>query len=215
MMIVGIPLYVCATASVPLAAGFIALGATPGAALAFLIAGPATNAATITTISRVLGKRTTAIYLGTVAVSAFLGGWLLDGLMAWARESVPALVPGMHHHGAPGFFDQLAAVALILVMTRAWWLSRRRGCSCECEDEGVCAVSDSKEMMELAISGMNCSHCSGSVQRTLSEMAGVQQVEVFLDEGRAVVRGENLDGPAMVTAVDGLGFKASLGGGQA
>ena len=215
MMVVGIPLYVCATASVPLAAGFIALGATPGAALAFLIAGPATNAATITTISRVLGKRTTALYLGTVAMSAFFGGWLLDLLMVWARESVPALVPGAHHHGGAGLFDQLAAVALILVMSRAWWLSRRRGCSCESEDEGVCEVSESQEKMELNISGMNCSHCSGSVQRTLSEMEGVQQVEVFLDEGRALVRGDHLDGAAMVAAVDGLGFKASLAGGQA
>ncbi len=209
MMVVGIPLYVCATASVPLAAGFIALGATPGAALAFLIAGPATNAATITTISRVLGKRTTALYLGTVAFSAFFGGWLLDGLMVWARESVPALVPGMHHHGAPGLFDQLAAVALIVVMTRAWWLSRRKGHSCGCE-EGACEVSSSHEKMELQISGMNCSHCSGSVQRTLSEMDGVEKVDVFLDEGRAVVQGSHLNADAMVAAVDGLGFKAAL-----
>lgn len=209
MMIVGIPLYVCATASVPLAAGFIALGATPGAALAFLIAGPATNAATITTISRVLGRRTTVLYLGTVALSAFFGGWLLDGLMVWARDTVPALVPGGHHHENVSWFDQLAAIALVVVMTRAWWRQRRAGHDCGC-GEGVCDVSESPEKLELNISGMNCSHCSGSVERTLGEMAGVDKVEVFLDEGRAVVQGTGLDGPALAAAVDGLGFKASL-----
>ncbi len=134
MMIVGIPLYVCATASVPLAVGFIMIGASPGAALAFLIAGPATNAATITTISRVLGRKTTIIYLLTVAVSAFGGGLLLDGLMSWAQTSMPQLVMQMHEHGQLGWFDHLSAVALVLIMTRAWFLARRRGCCCDDED---------------------------------------------------------------------------------
>lgn len=209
MMVVGIPLYVCATASVPLAAGFIALGATPGAALAFLVAGPATNAATITTIHRVLGRRTTFIYLLTVALSAFGGGMLLDGLWGWAWTAVPALVPGHHHHGEPGWFEHLAAVTLVAVMIRAWWLGRRRSCSCG-SDEGVCGMSDNLETVELTIKGMNCSHCSGSVQRTLSKLPEAEQVDVMLDEGRAVIQGKGLNADAMVKAVDGLGFQASV-----
>ncbi len=70
MMALGIPVYVCASASVPIAAGLIHLGASPGAALAFLIAGPATNAATITTVWKLLGPRTVFLYLLTIAVSA-------------------------------------------------------------------------------------------------------------------------------------------------
>ncbi len=213
MMVVGIPLYVCATASVPLAAGFIVLGATPGAALAFLIAGPATNAATITTISRVLGKRTTIIYLATVALSAFGGGVLLDALMGWAQNTVPALTHEVHRHGGPGLFDHLAAAALVVVMTRAWWLQRHHGCSCESE-EGACRVSEAPQKVELDVAGMNCSHCSGSVERTLAEMAGVERVEVSLDRGHAVVWGENLDPDTLVAAVNGLGYKASLPGGE-
>ncbi len=132
MMVVGIPLYVCATASVPLAVGFIMIGASPGAALAFLIAGPATNAATITTISRVLGRKTTAIYLFTVAISAFGGGLFLDWLMSWVRTALPALTMELHQHGHLGWFDHLSAVALILIMTRAWISARRRNCGCGC-----------------------------------------------------------------------------------
>ncbi len=140
MMIVGIPLYVCATASVPLAAGFIFLGATPGAALAFLIAGPATNAATLTTIGRVLGRRTTLIYLMTVAVSAFGGGLLLDWLMSWLPTTWPVLATNFHHHGQPGWFDHLSAVLLVMVMTRAWWLARQRDCCCQ-GDAPDCDIS--------------------------------------------------------------------------
>ncbi len=210
MMIVGIPLYVCATASVPLAVGFIILGASPGAVLAFLIAGPATNAATITTISRVLGRKTMAIYLFTVAVSAFGGGFLLDGMMTLAETALPALAPPIHHHGQPGWFDQLSGVVLVLVMTRAWWLARRRSSGCGCDEEGVCDVNNPEKKVELEIVGMTCSHCSGSVERILREIPGVIHVEVLLNDGRAVIQGSSLDAQAMATAVDALGYKAQV-----
>jgi uncharacterized membrane protein YraQ (UPF0718 family) len=78
MMFLGIPVYVCATASVPVAAALILKGLTPGAALVFLMTGPATNAASFVTIWKALGRGTAIIYLGTVAGCALLGGILLD-----------------------------------------------------------------------------------------------------------------------------------------
>lgn len=205
MMVVGIPLYVCATASVPLAVGFMLIGASPGAALAFLIAGPATNAATITTINRVLGRKTTVIYLLTVAVSAFGGGLLLDWLMTWAQTSMPILTKQIHEHGQLGWFDHLSAVALVAIMVRSWVLARRRGCGCDDE----CESDLEGEMVELNISGMNCSHCTGSVERALSEIPGVKNVQVFLDEGRAVVVGEGLKTEVLIAAVVKVGFGCS------
>ena len=85
MMLLGVPLYVCASASVPIAAGLIHAGASPGAALAFLISGPASNPATITTVWKLLGRRTALLYLAAVAISA-IGGGLLLGL-AHARHA--------------------------------------------------------------------------------------------------------------------------------
>ena len=64
MMLLGLPLYVCASASVPIAAGLIHAGVLPGAALAFLISGPASNAATLATVWKLFGRRTTLLYLG-------------------------------------------------------------------------------------------------------------------------------------------------------
>jgi len=210
MMVVGIPLYVCATASVPLAVGFMMIGASPGAALAFLIAGPATNAATITTISRVLGRRTTFIYLLTVAFSAFAGGLVLDWLITWAQTAMPVLTRQIHEHGNPGWFDHLSAVALVGIMVRAWVLSHRQGCGCDSEEDGGCSLEAKGQKMELIITGMNCSHCSGSVQRALTEVPGVKNVQVFLDEGRAVIQGDDLDSEMLIPLVVELGYQARL-----
>jgi hypothetical protein len=78
MLIVGIPLYICATASTPLAASLIAKGMSPGTAFVFLLAGPATNVATITMVARFLGKRSAALYLGMISLCALGAGFLLD-----------------------------------------------------------------------------------------------------------------------------------------
>lgn len=112
MMLLGIPVYVCATASVPIAAALIAKGVTPGAALVFLIAGPATNAASITTLWKTLGGRTTVIYMLTVAISALLAGLCLDWLF-----TIPALPqPVMHHPMATSWTGHASAILLLLVL---------------------------------------------------------------------------------------------------
>jgi len=212
MMLVGIPVYVCATASVPLAASFIFLGATPGAALAFLVAGPATNAATIATVGRVLGRRALAAYLGTVAVSAWGGGMLLDWLAPRAGDAIPLFSGGGHHHGGVGWFEHLGAVVLVFVLTRSWWLSRRRDCGCgeTCTTEAATARDDGVERLEFTVTGMNCSHCEDSVRRALSELAGVTSADVSLAEGRAVVTGHGLDPELIRAAIDALGFAGRL-----
>ncbi len=82
MMALGIPVYVCATASVPIAAALILKGITPGAALVFLMTGPATNAASFVTIWKILGRTTAIIYLATVAGCALVSGIVLDYIAA-------------------------------------------------------------------------------------------------------------------------------------
>ncbi|MBN1911886.1 MAG: SO_0444 family Cu/Zn efflux transporter [Pirellulales bacterium] len=123
MMVVGVPIYVCATASVPLAAGFMHLGASPGAALAFLIAGPATNAATVAAFWKILGPKATVIYGLTVCASAFGAGMALDLWDQW----MPSLAAGAghtmaHQHAAGiGWFGQAAAVVLLVVLAASFW----------------------------------------------------------------------------------------------
>ncbi len=122
LMAAGIPLYVCATASVPIAAGLIHLGASTGAALAFLIVGAATNPAALTTVWKVLGRRTVLIYLTTVGLSAILCGLGLDLLQGWlvqwlpqAAAYTPAACAG-HMPEQAGVWSNLCGVVLLAVL---------------------------------------------------------------------------------------------------
>jgi len=123
MMVVGIPIYVCATASVPIAAALIAKGVSPGVALVFLVAGPATNAATLTTVWKVLGHRTTLTYLATVAVAAVLSGLLLDYLFTVSGMS--AVHVG--HRMLPMPVKFASAVVLLAILAVGMWHPKKNG----------------------------------------------------------------------------------------
>ena len=112
MMFLGIPVYVCATASVPVAAALILKGLTPGAALVFLMTGPATNAASFITIWKTLGRNTAIIYLATVAGCALLGGILLDFMAASVDIEIAANPLWM----LPAFVKYASAVVLLAVL---------------------------------------------------------------------------------------------------
>jgi len=91
MVVAGVPLYLCASASTPVAAALIAKGLSPGAALVFLLVGPATNAATMTVVARLLGARRLRIYLGSIVFVAIAAGLAVDAFGGAAfRQSVLA-----------------------------------------------------------------------------------------------------------------------------
>ena len=80
-MVIGIPMYVCATSSVPIALAFLLKGASPGAAFVFLMTGPVTNTAQLSAIYSVFGRRNLIVYLAIVCISSFFFGTLLDQIM--------------------------------------------------------------------------------------------------------------------------------------
>ena len=112
IMFLSIPVYVCATASVPIAAAMIMKGLDPGAAFVFLLIGPTTNAAGIATIWKILGQKTAVIYLLAVAGCALAGGLLLNLL------SGGHLPMEMMHHGwmMPRNIEYVSAVVLFIVL---------------------------------------------------------------------------------------------------
>ena len=97
---IGVPWYVCATASTPLAAALIAAGLSPGAALVFLLAGPATNPATMGWVFKDLGVRALAIYLAGIALTSLAAGFALDLVIpVGAIHATDAAAA--HDHGTP------------------------------------------------------------------------------------------------------------------
>jgi uncharacterized membrane protein YraQ (UPF0718 family) len=117
MLAVGIPLYICATASTPIAAALILKGVSPGAALVFLLVGPATNVASLTVLTGILGKRATAIYLTTIAASAVLFGLLVDQVYASLGLSARALV-GQASEIVPSWAGFVGAIAVLLLSAK-------------------------------------------------------------------------------------------------
>jgi copper chaperone CopZ len=198
MMAIGIPIYVCSTASVPLAAAFVAAGFSPGAALVFLLTGPSTNAATITTLWKVLGRRTTLIYLGTLMGGALLSGLALNGIIG-ATQTAGTVCVQCHELA---WWNTASAIALLALL--AYSLLPRR-------PHGIPEDLMSEETTTLNISGMNCSHCAESVRRALAGQPGVEQVAVDLAGGKATVSGSGFALPALVAAVESLGYSAQPG----
>ena len=116
MLVVGVPLYVCATASTPIAASLILKGLSPGAAFVFLMAGPATNLASLFALERTLGKRALAIHVGGLVVVTLALGFAVDALYP-ALSLTPSAKMGHEHGGMlPAWVRQAAGLALGLML---------------------------------------------------------------------------------------------------
>ncbi len=115
MLLVGIPMYICATASTPVAAALILKGVSPGAALVFLLVGPATNVASLSVLFGLLGRRATAVYLLSLALCAVGAGLLVDMLYAALGISAVAVVGEAAELVPAGL--QMAAALLLLALS--------------------------------------------------------------------------------------------------
>ena len=117
MLAAGIPLYVCASASTPIAAAMITAGVSPGTTLVFLLVGPATNFASIAILSKELGKQTTAAYLVGLSLSAILSGLALDWIIRSLGINMVVQVSTVHSL-LPHWLEWGTGVVLILVLAR-------------------------------------------------------------------------------------------------
>jgi uncharacterized membrane protein YraQ (UPF0718 family) len=124
MLIAGIPMYVCATSSTPIAAALILKGLNPGAALVFLIAGPATNAATINIVKNIFNTRALMIYLGMISICAVLMGFLLDTIYDFLGIKADAVI-GQAAEIIPYPVQLAAALVLTLMIMINFYLNSR------------------------------------------------------------------------------------------
>ena len=208
MMLLGVPLYVCASASVPIAAGLIHAGASPGAALAFLISGPASNPATLTTVWKLLGRRTALLYLAAVATSAIGGGLLLDWLMPAMHAAVPPLTAHTHEDMHADWLSALWAILLLAVFVMSYATRPRPAPSPVVEADGPDGIQPPPKRLNLAIDGMTCDHCAEAVSQALRHCQHVAAVEIDLAGGRAVVAGDGMQVDELVAAVESSGYRA-------
>jgi uncharacterized membrane protein YraQ (UPF0718 family) len=114
MAAVGIPLYICASASTPIAAALILKGVSPGAALVFLLTGPATNATSLTVMWRMLGKKATVIYLAGIAICSVTCGLLVDQVYLFLGLE-PRALAGQAAEIIPAWLQLAGALTLLLL----------------------------------------------------------------------------------------------------
>ncbi|MCF8055527.1 MAG: SO_0444 family Cu/Zn efflux transporter [Desulfocapsa sp.] len=136
MLCLGIPLYICATASTPIAAAFILKGVSPGTALVFLLVGPATNITSLSVLLGLLGKKATALYLVAMAGIAVLCGLVLDLIYFSLGISASAIVSERSDILPESV--SLAAVLILFLLSahplmtaiQKWTVKKKSGCKC-------------------------------------------------------------------------------------
>lgn len=149
MLVVSLPMYVCATLSTPIAAALVLKGMSPGAAMVLLMAGPATNMATIAMVGGMLGKRTLGIYLGSIVVCTLLAAFVTDIVYSWLGISAKAAAGAAAGELVPGWLEWLAAAVLAVLIVRVIWnkvqASRHKGTSvAEVGLTQVCCCEETK-----------------------------------------------------------------------
>ena len=117
MVIISVPMYICATASTPIAAGLLLAGVSPGAVLVFMLAGPATNVATLGVVGKELGRRALWSYLAGVLGVALLSGAIVNYLVdSWGFEVMPQV--GEHHDILPEPLAYISGILLAILMVK-------------------------------------------------------------------------------------------------
>lgn len=122
MALIGVPMYICATASTPIAVGFLGAGLSPGAVLVFLLAGPATNISTMGMIAKEMGRRTLGLYIFSVMTASIALGYLLNwAVSAFELQGLITVEHGIHNHTETQALYALCAVVLFALMLRNGW----------------------------------------------------------------------------------------------
>ncbi len=117
MLVIGIPMYICSTASIPIALSLMMKGISPGAAFVFLFAGPVTNIASLAILGKTLGKKVLSIYLACAGVCSILFGFVLDFIIDFTGYSgITNIIENSHEHEIPIYMVVVAVLFGILVL---------------------------------------------------------------------------------------------------
>lgn len=198
VVVVAVPMYICATGSIPIALSLMLKGLSPGIAFVMLMAGPAANFASIMILSRTYGRKATAIYITTVVLTAIGFGLIIDKLLPASWFSLSGSL-AESCHSTLSIFDTVCSIVLVTLLIVAAIKTRSHHQSHEIEENMT---------QKFKIEGMACVHCKGHVERAISDVEGVDAVTVDLGSGIACVEG-NADAASVSDAVHKAGYTAT------
>ncbi len=197
VLVIAIPMYVCATGSIPIAMSLVAKGLSPGTALVLLMAGPAANFASFTLISREFGRKSATIYLLSIIVGSVVFGLIIDYLLPRDWFMIDSMTAMHAHHHFSLFSTGCSAVLVaLLIYTFIKRLNHKE-------------ITINEMTKEYTIKGMNCPHCQAAVTKSIEGVKGVENVVVNLSTGVATVNGEH-NADELAAAVRSAGFDILL-----
>lgn len=194
VLVIAIPMYVCATGSIPIALSLMLKGLSPGTALVLLMAGPAANFASFTLVSREMGRKSAIIYLISIVIGAMTFGLIIDYVLPaeWFTIRNAQAMAGKEH--AFSLLSTISSAVLVILLVVTFIKGHKRK-----------HINVSTMTKEYKIKGMHCSHCQATVVKSISSVKGVKQVDVNLSTGIATVEGEH-NAEDVVAAVRDAGF---------
>ena len=195
---VAIPMYICATGSIPIALSLMMKGLSPGIAFVMLMAGPAANFASVMILRRTQGTRATAIYVGSVVATAIAFGLVIDMLLpaSWFVPPVASAAGIATCHLELSWFDTSCSVLLAALLVYTAVKGHRHS-----HKHNI----DTAMTQTFKIEGMACAHCKATVEKAVAAVDGVTSVTVSLQDGTAVTEG-SAEREAVTKAIELAGF---------
>ena len=196
ILVVAVPMYICSTGSIPVAAALMMKGLSPGAALVMLMAGPAVNLASILVVRKALGRQFTVIYLLTIVGFSILFGLLVNaiGITVPAAASADACCAG--EAVLPGTFKLICATVLTLLILFALTMKLFERFSRKAVDP---------DTVVYTVEGMHCSHCEASVCRAVEEIPGIESAQASASGKTLTIKGSAAE-DAIRAAVEKAGY---------
>lgn len=174
MLLIGIPMYVCAIGSIPIAAALILKGMSPGAGFIFLFAGPATNTATLSFVGGKMGRKSLLLYVSTILLSSILFGALVD--VVWQLSGKDLTLISGQTELLPEWLKTISALLLSVLIVRALWPGFSK-------NEPVAGG------ISVIVPNMDCEHCKVTIDTALRELPGVGEIDINLSKRKVIVRG--------------------------
>jgi len=207
ILVASVPLYICATSSVPVAAILMMKGISPGAALVFLMAGPATNAATITVLNKVLGKKTMWSYLISIILGALIFGLLIDNIFPREWFNLGPLHGHINSHEGhwmlPNWLKWGSSISLVLLIINGYLQKYISGKN-ELKATETEIITNKKLVI---VNGMTCNHCKNSVEKHIGALKNITTAKVNLEQKFLRIEGENIKLEFIKKEIESLGFE--------
>ncbi|UKK47259.1 SO_0444 family Cu/Zn efflux transporter [Prevotella sp. E9-3] len=196
ILVIAIPMYICSTGSIPVAAALMMKGLSPGAALVMLMAGPAVNLASILVVHKSMGRRFTAIYLMTIVGFSILFGLLLNATginFTTGAEDICC----MSKSALPSPFKIVCATVLTILIIFALIM--------KFFSKFISKKPLDPDVTVYRVEDMHCSHCEAAVVRAVEEVPGVEKAKASASANTLTIKGHATE-ETIRAAVEGIGY---------